>query len=103
MTEPPDLAILLRKYIRERFDNKGSQALARRVNERFAEQPGVDFLTRNTIDNWLRGHAKNVREWEKLAAVAAVLGLSEPEADELLRAGGQLSIAEKRLSTERAI
>lgn len=103
MTEPPDLATLLRKHICERFDNKGSQALARSVNERFTEQPGVDFLTRNTIDNWSRGYVKNVREWEKLAAVAAVLGLDEPAATELLHAAGQLSLAEKRLRAERAI
>ena len=103
MTQSLDIATLLSRYISERFDNKGSQLLARAVNDRFTEHPGVDFISRNTIDNWCRGYAKTVREWEKLAAVAVVLGLSQTEADELLRAAGQPSVSEKQLNAEKKI
>lgn len=103
MSEQQDFATLLQSHLNRRFGSRGSQQLARRINERFVLEPGVDFISRNTIDNWLRGYVKSVREWEKLAAVAAVLDLSESEADELLRVAGQVSIARKRLNAERAI
>lgn len=77
------LADLLTKYMHDR--GIGPSRLAEQVN-RLARID--DLVSRRSIENWRDGMAKSVRDWHQLVAIAAVLGLDQSRADELLRSGG---------------
>ena len=46
------------------------------------------FIHRSTLRNWRDGTSLTVGKWPQLVAVAAVLGLSKNDANELLESGG---------------
>ncbi len=54
-------------------------------------------LPKTTIANWLNGRVQRPRDWQPIVKLLTVLHLDENEADEILRAAHQPTIAELRL------
>ncbi|MFZ0547134.1 MAG: tetratricopeptide repeat protein [Candidatus Promineifilaceae bacterium] len=54
-------------------------------------------LPRTTIVNWLNGRVQRPRDWQPIVKLLTVLHLTESEADEILQAANQPTIAELRL------
>jgi tetratricopeptide (TPR) repeat protein len=81
MKKKVELTDLLTQYMQAA--NYGSRRLAKRINQLFGRP---HFLHRGTIDNWVAGRAKTVRDWRQLVAVAAALGLGEAQTNDLLHA-----------------
>ena len=80
MDRDAHFSMMLRQYM-DVAGYSGTARLANRVNDVF-ESPG--FLHRGTIANWLNGHIKYVRNWQKLVAVGVVLNLDIAEMNMLL-------------------
>lgn len=54
-------------------------------------------LPRTTIVNWLNGRVSRPRDWQPIVKLLSVLHLQESEADQILQAANQPTIAELRL------
>ena len=72
-----------------------SDVLARHLGE---YKPGqlarLCGIPKGTIVNWISGRVAKPRSWRDLVKLAAVLGLSEPEATILLQSAGHPPISE---------
>jgi tetratricopeptide (TPR) repeat protein len=84
MTEPDRFADKLRHYVTRTAYTPGQLAT-------------LADLPRTTIVNWLNGRVHRPRDWQPLVKLLTVLHLQEPEANEILQAANQPTIAELRL------
>jgi hypothetical protein len=60
-------------------------------------------LPRTTIVNWLNGRVSRPRDWQPIVKLLSVLHLQESEADQILQAANQPTIAELRLMRPRTL
>ena len=84
MTEPFQFADKLRYYVTRSTYTSGQLA-------------NLADLPRTTIVNWLNGRVQRPRDWQPIVRLLTTLHLKEEEADDVLRAANQPTIAELRL------
>lgn len=77
--------------------NMGDARLASQVNQLLGQK---SFLHRSTVRNWRTGFSKQVRYWQQLVAVAAVLHLNRRQLEELLYVAGLPTLCELQKDAE---